>query len=29
MNIRTEVLFPDLSGFARSLAQQLAYVDTC
>jgi hypothetical protein len=27
MNISTEVLFPDLSGFARSLIQQLAYVD--
>lgn len=27
MNISTEVLFPDLSGFARSLAQQLAYAD--
>jgi len=27
MNIRTEVLFPDLSGFARALAQQPAYVD--
>jgi hypothetical protein len=27
MNISTEVLFPDLAGFARSLIQQLAYVD--
>jgi hypothetical protein len=27
MNISTEVLFPDLAGFARSLTQQLAYVD--
>jgi hypothetical protein len=27
MNISTEVLFPDLSGFAHSLIQQLAYVD--
>jgi hypothetical protein len=27
MNISTEVLFPDLSGFAQSLAQRLAYVD--
>jgi hypothetical protein len=27
MNIRTEVLFPDLSGFARSLIQRLAYTD--
>jgi hypothetical protein len=27
MNISTEVLFPDLSGFARSLTQRLAYVD--
>jgi hypothetical protein len=27
MNISTEVLFPDLSGFARSLAQRLAYAD--
>jgi hypothetical protein len=27
MNIMTEVLFPDLSGFARSLVNRLAYVD--
>jgi hypothetical protein len=27
MNISTEVLFPDLSGFAHALTQQLAYVD--
>jgi len=27
MNIMTEVLFPDLSGFARSLTQRLAYSD--
>jgi hypothetical protein len=27
MNVSTEVLFPDLSGFAGSLVQQLAYVD--
>jgi hypothetical protein len=27
MNISTEVLFPDLSGFAQSLTQRLAYVD--
>jgi hypothetical protein len=27
MNIGTEVLFPDLAGFAHSLIQQLAYVD--
>jgi hypothetical protein len=27
MNISTEVLFPDLSGFAQSLAQRLAYAD--
>jgi hypothetical protein len=27
MNIITEVLFPDLSGFARSLVNRLAYVD--
>jgi hypothetical protein len=28
MNISTEVLFPDLSGFARSLTQRLAYAET-
>ncbi len=27
MNISTEVLFPDLAGFAHSLVEQLAYVD--
>jgi hypothetical protein len=27
MNIMTEVLFPDLSGFARSLINRLAYAD--
>lgn len=27
MNIMTEVLFPDLSGFARSLVNRLAYAD--
>lgn len=27
MNVMTEVLFPDLSGFARSLVNRLAYVD--